>query len=126
MAIVVSKEPALFIQPKELVVYHRQHKTYFVALSEIVDKVGDLKEIVKTVLSNLLSRLQEFSISFRSIDLNVERDPEIASWRFVETKVELEAEEKVFDEISDLLTDYAYSGLSKEDATKVLLVLTRV
>ena len=91
-----------------------------------MDKVGDLKEIVKTVLFSLLTKLTDFSISFRSIDLSVEHDLEIVSWKYAVVSVELEVREEIFDEVNDLLTDCAYSNLPKEEASKVLLVINRV
>ena len=126
MAIIASEAPGLYIPSKELIVYHRHPKTYFVPLEDIVDKVGDLKEIVKTVLFSLLTKLTDFSISFRSIDLSVEHDLEIVSWKYAVVSVELEVREEIFDEVNDLLTDCAYSNLPKEEASKVLLVINRV
>lgn len=126
MAIVASEAPALYIPSKELVVYHRHPETSFIPLSDVVNKMGDLKEIVKVVLSDLLTKLEELSIPFRPIDLSVEHDPEITSWKYAVVEVKLETEKEIFDSVSDLLTDYAYSNLLKEDASKVLLVITCV
>jgi len=126
LAIITSEAPGLYIPSRELIVYHRHPRTYFVPLEDIVNKVGDLSGIVRIALFNLLTKLQELSISFRSIDLSVEHDFEIVSWKYAVVSVELEIREEIFDEVNDLLMDCTYSNLPKEETSKVLLVINRV
>jgi hypothetical protein len=126
MAVVVSRNPSLFLPQKGLIVSHRLHKTRLVPLSEITRGAGNLAKPVTTVLSSLLSKLSDLSISFRSIRLSLERDPEIPSWKYVVIQVELEMDPKTFSKIEDELVEHAFSSLPKRDSTKVLLVLSHV
>jgi hypothetical protein len=131
-SIVCSREAAMFIPSRETIVYHRLlgnppvPQVTFVPLSEITRKAGRLEDLAKRVLSRLLSGLKELSLSFRSIDLEVECDPEVTPWEYVEIRVEVEAGQRVFKKVSGLLVDYSYAGMSGEEAAKVLLVLSRV
>jgi len=125
VAIVCSKAPALFVPPKEKIVYHRPHTTVVTPLSSLTNEIGELGEVVRSVLSRLLTRLLELSISFRSIDLNVEQDPEM-DWKYVVVKVKLEIDEKALHRHRDSLLKQSYSHLSAEDAKNVLLILESV
>jgi hypothetical protein len=126
MAMVISREPAIFIPEKELVVYHRPHETRLEVLDDIARKAGDFARPVKAVLFNLLSELSERSISFRSIEVTVEQDVEIPSWKYALLRVELETTPKELKGAEDELIERAYFKLDKRDSTKVLLVLTHV
>jgi hypothetical protein len=126
MAVVVSRRPALYIPERELVVRHTSHRTLLISLADIVRIRGDVKEAAKTVLSNLLTKLRDLSISFGSIDVALGQDEEVSSWRYAIVKVGIDLEQGKLNEMREELINHAFSGLSPSEATKVLLVLNRV
>ena len=124
MSIVVSKKPSVFIPNRELVItYPKFSKT---TLADLVSGANGFEGITKNILSRLLEKLTELSIPFKFVDLKIEHDAEIESWKYVVVKIKLGVRAEIFSEVCDLLITDAYSKVNPKDAVKVLLEFEHV
>jgi len=123
LSIVVSKEPSIYIPNRELVISYPFYKT---TLADLVSRANGFERITKNILSRLLEKLTELSIPFKFVDLKIEQDAEIESWKYVVVKIKLDVRVEIFSEVCDLLIADAYSKVNPKDAVKVLLEFEHV
>ncbi len=122
MVIVVGKNPAVFIQAREMIVSLEGLRFKNIPLSRITD-VGGVGPLVRAIVSRGLQKLTELGIPF-SISVSMERDAEDEKWSYAFVKVMIEG--KYSDMLQNEVIRYAYEGVDPSDATKVLLVLENV
>ncbi len=122
MVIVVGKNPAVFIQEREMIVSLESSGFKNMPLSQITD-VDGLGPLVRGIVSRGLQKLTELGISF-SINVSMEKDAEDENWSYALARIRIEA--KYFDIVQNEVIRYAYEGIDPFDATKVLLVLENV
>ncbi|MFQ5892151.1 MAG: hypothetical protein ACE5HW_05105, partial [Candidatus Methanofastidiosia archaeon] len=72
-------------------------------LTEIENKADGFAEVTRKILSNLFEKLEEFSIPYQFVGLEIEQDAEIEDWRYVVAKIKLDTTEKDFQKLSDAL-----------------------
>jgi len=122
MVIVVGKNPAVFIQGREMIVSLEGSRFKNTPLSQITD-VDGLGPLVREIVSRGLQKLTELGISF-SIRVSMERDAEDENWSYAFVKIMIDG--KYSDMLQNEVIRYAYEGVDPSDATKVLLVLENV
>lgn len=120
------KYQSIYIPREELIVFHPHPEYSKVDLDEEITDTGDLKLIVKRVLSNLLIELANNFISFILKKPEIEYDLEDPSWKYALIEVKINVEEEVFNKIYDSLVEIAYAGIKPAEASKVLLVIEHV
>ncbi len=99
---------------------------YKTTLADLVSRANGFEEIAKKIISRLLEKLTELSIPFKFVDLKIEQDPEIESWKYVVVKIKLDVRKELFSEVCDLLIMDVYSKVDSKDAVKVLLEFEHV
>jgi hypothetical protein len=122
MVIVVGKNPAVFIQEREMIVSLEGLRFKNTPLSRITD-VDGVGLLVRAIVSRGLQKLTELGIPF-SISVSMERDAEDENWSYAFVKIMIDG--KYSDMLQDEVIRYAYEGVDPSDATKVLLVLENV
>jgi len=125
MSLIVSQEPSLYIHDKDIIVTF-QGELIQTPLSAVVAKAKDLKEISRVILTRLLKKLGELSVSFSITEVKLERDAEISSWEYAVIKIKIDVGIEIFEELCNILISHSYSDIEPEDATKVLLVFYHV